>query len=179
MIPINQRSARDDLDLVTSRRNDDEGLYRLLDVPPGASRAEISRAYRRLAQASHPDTHPDDADAPRRFLAITEAYEILSDPQRRARYDRDQPRLFNSQPGPAASPIPPRPAGPVPTVVFGEPGALVGPTVIGARSTGPSGSTPLIVGPLQWRPDPDASRRPAPTADMQALFRALQRLGWW
>jgi DnaJ domain len=165
--------------LAISKRNDDEGLYRLLNVPPDASRAEISRAYRRQAQASHPDTHPDDADAPRRFLAITEAYEILSDPQRRARYDRDQPRPFSPQPSPAASPKPPRPARPVPAVVFLEPGALVGPTVISTPSAGPSGPPPLMVGPLHWRPDPDPSRGPAPSAHMQTLLRALQRLGWW
>jgi hypothetical protein len=174
MIPTIRRSARGDLDLAISRRHDYEELYRLLNVPPGASRADISRAYRRLAQASHPDTHPDDDDAPRRFLAITEAYEILCDPQRRARYDRDQPRPFSPQPSPAASPKPPRPARPVPTVVFLEPRA-----VIGASSTGPSGPTPLMVGPLHWRPDPDPSRRAAPSADMQTLLRALQRLGWW
>jgi hypothetical protein len=165
--------------LAISRRHDGEGLYRLLNVPPGASRAEISRAYRRLAQATHPDTHPDDADAPGRFLAITEAYEILSDPQRRGRYDRDPPRPVSPLPGQAAGPKPARPAGPVPAVAFLEPGAPVGPTVIGAPSTGPSGPTPLVVGPLRWRADPDPSRGPAPGADGQTLLRALQALGWW
>jgi DnaJ domain len=179
MIATNRRSARGDLDLARSGPNHDGGLYHLLNVPPGASPAEISRAYRRLAQASHPDTHPDDADAPRRFLAITEAYETLSDPQRRARYDRHQPRPVSPQPAPAASPTPPRPARPVPPVVFLQAQALVGPTVIGGPSTGPSGPTPLMVGPLHWRPDPGPSPRPAPSADRQTLLRALQRLGWW
>lgn len=165
--------------MATGPRGEDEGLYRLLNVPPGASPAEIGRAYRHLAQASHPDTHPDDADAPRRFLAITEAYEILSDPQRRARYDRDQLRTASPQPGPAAQPKRPRPAGPIPAVVFLEPGVPVGPTVIAAPPTGPTGPTPLMVGPLHWRPDPDPSRGPIPSTDMQILLHALQRLGWW
>ena len=58
------------------------------------------RAYRRLAHGAHPDTHPEDPDAPQRFRDLTEAYQVLADPGRRARYDRsrtgapgwDQPR---------------------------------------------------------------------------------------
>lgn len=63
-------------------------LYALLGVAPGASREAIGRAYRRLARASHPDVRPDDPGASARFRAITGAYEVLSDPARRASYDR-------------------------------------------------------------------------------------------
>jgi curved DNA-binding protein CbpA len=65
-----------------------EGLYRCLDIGPSASRQEIRRAYLRLVPGAHPDLHPDDLDAGRRFRELTRAYEILGDPDRRARYDR-------------------------------------------------------------------------------------------
>jgi DnaJ-class molecular chaperone len=65
-----------------------DGLYRRLGVAPGASRQDIVHAYRRLAHGVHPDAHPDDPDASRRFREITEAYEVLADPGRRGRYDR-------------------------------------------------------------------------------------------
>jgi curved DNA-binding protein CbpA len=63
-------------------------FYRRLDVGPDASRDEIVHAYRRLAHDAHPDAHPGDPDAERRFREITEAYEVLADPSRRASYDR-------------------------------------------------------------------------------------------
>lgn len=62
--------------------------YRRLEVGPGASHEEIVSAYRRLAHLAHPDAHPKDPEAPRRFREITEAYEVLADPSRRATYDR-------------------------------------------------------------------------------------------
>ena len=66
--------------------------YRRLEVGPHASQAEIVGAYRRLAQGAHPDTHPEDPEAPQRFREITEAYEVLTNPTRRARdhHDRGQ-----------------------------------------------------------------------------------------
>ena len=79
-------------------------MYRRLDVAPEASAEQIGRAYRRLAHSLHPDTHPEDPDAAIRFREITEAYETLSDPARRARYDR------NRQPPPTSDPAPPGPA---------------------------------------------------------------------
>jgi len=65
-------------------------FYRRLQIGPGASQEEIVRAYRRLAQGVHPDTHPDDPGAAQRFREITEAYQVLADPSRRARYDQVQ-----------------------------------------------------------------------------------------
>lgn len=62
--------------------------YRRLEVGPGASRDEIVRAYRRLALGVHPDAHPEDPEATRRFREISEAYEVLAHPGRRAAYDR-------------------------------------------------------------------------------------------
>jgi DnaJ-class molecular chaperone len=57
-------------------------------VPRTASQAEIKKAFRKLARESHPDRHPGDAAAERRFKAINEANEVLSDPEKRAKYDR-------------------------------------------------------------------------------------------
>lgn len=68
--------------------------YKTLNVPKGASDAEIKRAYRRLARQYHPDVTGDDDRSTERFKEITEAYEVLSDPKRRRSYD-----LFGA-PGP-------------------------------------------------------------------------------
>jgi molecular chaperone DnaJ len=61
-------------------------LYDVLGVPRGASDAEIKRAYRKLAQKWHPDVN-QDPEASARFKEASEAYQILSDPERRQRYD--------------------------------------------------------------------------------------------
>ncbi len=62
--------------------------YARLEVASGASHDDIVGAYRRLAMGAHPDAHPDDPEAAGRFREITEAYEVLGDPKRRAAYDR-------------------------------------------------------------------------------------------
>src|SRR5690606_18662412 len=62
--------------------------YETLKVSPNASSVEIKSAYRRLARKLHPDKNNGSEDTARAFAAIAEAYEILSDPQDRAAYDR-------------------------------------------------------------------------------------------
>jgi molecular chaperone DnaJ len=62
-------------------------LYELLGLPRGATLIEIKRSYRRLARKYHPDINPGDQTAEVRFKEITRAYETLSDPERRLRYD--------------------------------------------------------------------------------------------
>ncbi|HUE79510.1 MAG TPA: molecular chaperone DnaJ [Sphingomicrobium sp.] len=62
--------------------------YDLLGVPRGADEASIKAAYRRLAKECHPDRHGGCANQEAKFKAISEAYECLKDPQKRAAYDR-------------------------------------------------------------------------------------------
>ena len=65
-----------------------DDLYAILDTDSGASADEIKKAYRKLARQFHPDTNPGDEEAERRFKEVAQAYEVLSDPERRAHYDR-------------------------------------------------------------------------------------------
>ena len=95
-------------------------LYQLLGVPPDASRDEIAQAWRRQARDEHPDARPGDADAPARFRALAEAWQVLGDPARRAAYDRAlarerQPAVRVAGPPLRAGPVRverPRPASP-------------------------------------------------------------------
>ena len=61
--------------------------YDVLGIEPGATLDEVKRAYRALAKELHPDASPDDTVAANRFREVTEAYDLLSDPERRADYD--------------------------------------------------------------------------------------------
>lgn len=61
--------------------------YALLGVPRDAGQEEIKKAYRRLARRYHPDVNEGDKEAAERFKEITEAYEVLGDPDKRKRYD--------------------------------------------------------------------------------------------
>ncbi|MBO0809173.1 MAG: J domain-containing protein, partial [Actinobacteria bacterium] len=72
-------------------RRRDRDPYAVLGVPADASRQDIVRAYRRAAQLAHPDTQPQDPQAAARFGALSDAYQTLSDPGRRADYDREHP----------------------------------------------------------------------------------------
>src|SRR3954467_9917938 len=65
-------------------------LYQRLGVQRGASEAEIKKAYRNLAKQLHPDRNKDKPDAAKRFGEITHAYDLLSDKDKRARYDRGE-----------------------------------------------------------------------------------------
>ena len=61
--------------------------YLVLGVSRQASETEIKASYRRLAKQYHPDMHPGDSECERRFRDISEAYSILSDPEKRRKYD--------------------------------------------------------------------------------------------
>ena len=66
----------------------EQDYYELLGVTRGADEAAIKSAYRRLAKECHPDRHNGCAEHAERFKAISQAYDILKDPQKRAAYDR-------------------------------------------------------------------------------------------
>lgn len=64
--------------------------YDVLGLSRSASDSEIKKAYRKLAKAFHPDSNPDDPKAKERFAEATAAYDLLSDKDKRARYDRGE-----------------------------------------------------------------------------------------
>ena len=75
-------------------------LYAVLEVEPTASLEELKRAYRRLARKYHPDSNSGDATSEAHFKEVSQAYEILSDSERRANYDR-----FGSDSGAGGNPF--------------------------------------------------------------------------
>ena len=62
--------------------------YQILGVSKDASDEDIKKAYRKLARKNHPDLNPNDAEANRKFQQINEANEVLSDPEKRKKYDQ-------------------------------------------------------------------------------------------
>jgi curved DNA-binding protein CbpA len=141
--------------------------YALLGVGADASRADIARAYRRIARALHPDSHPADPAAAERFHAVTLAYELLSDPARRIAHDQGLR-------GPAmdsASPVASHAGRAVPPVwpldrALAEPG-LVEPALVTPRP--PIWAGPIIIESSPTRPSDDL----AELADLARKF-----LGW-
>ena len=75
--------------------------YETLDVERSASPDDIQKAYRRLAKKLHPDLNPGNKEAEERFKEVSAAYGLLSDADKRARYDRgeiDEPIRMTSYP---------------------------------------------------------------------------------
>lgn len=65
-----------------------EDFYAILGISKGASASEIKKAYRKKAIEYHPDKNPGDTKAEENFKKAAEAYEVLSDPDKKARYDQ-------------------------------------------------------------------------------------------
>ena len=74
--------------------------YEVLGVTRGATDEDLKKSYRRLAIQFHPDRNPGDKDAEEKFKELNEAYQILSDPERRAQYDRFGHAAFQGPQGP-------------------------------------------------------------------------------
>ena len=67
---------------------DKRDYYEVLGVRKGASGEEIKKAFRKMSQQYHPDLHPGDKEAEEKFKEVNEAYQVLSDDEKRRRYDQ-------------------------------------------------------------------------------------------
>jgi curved DNA-binding protein CbpA len=121
--------------------------YQLLGVARQATPAEIAQAWRRRARAEHPDARPGDAGAAARFRALAGAYELLSDPARRAAWDQGA-RAPEPRPG-ARRPA----AGTAVAVIVLSPS--------GPPSPPAAGGAPLRAGPVRVEPPGSAPARGA------------------
>jgi len=74
--------------------------YEVLGVDKGADEASIKKAYRQLAKKYHPDMNPGDTEAEKRFKEASEAYAVLSDPEKKAQYDQFGHAAFDQGGGP-------------------------------------------------------------------------------
>ena len=107
--------------------------YEILRVPPGASAEELKKAYRRLARECHPDSDPGNPWAENEFKELSAAYDLLSDPGRRQRYDRGEISGDGTRRTPSPSKSKPKPA---------PPRGTTGATSRKAKAKMPSGGGP-------------------------------------
>ena len=81
---------------------DKRDYYEVLGVSKGASDTEIKKAYRQLAKKYHPDVNPGDKNAEAKFKEVNEAYEVLSDADKKAKYDQYGHAAFDPSMGAGA-----------------------------------------------------------------------------
>lgn len=150
-------------------------MYRRLQVPPEATAQQIRRAYRKLAHDVHPDAHPEDPDASRRFHEITEAYEVLSSPERRARYDRArrEPTAFQARLSQSET----QAAVPIRLRRSAGWNATTQAVVLGGDAL-PLGSAPLIAGPVRIG-RPAEARSDLSSATAVELTRLMEAIWPW
>jgi molecular chaperone DnaJ len=79
---------------MSSSDHGSKDFYKILGVSKDATQADVKKAYRQLARENHPDSHPGDKAAEERFKDVSEAYSVLSNPEKRKQYD-EQRTLFN------------------------------------------------------------------------------------
>jgi len=80
--------VRESYGILSAWANMSDDYYQILGVSRGASRDEIARAYRKMARKYHPDVNPDDVGAKQRFQKVQGAFDVLSDPEKKSRYDQ-------------------------------------------------------------------------------------------
>ena len=68
--------------------DDKRDYYEVLGLQKGASEDEIKKAFKKKAREFHPDLHPNDPQCEEKLKEVNEAYEVLSDPDKKARYDQ-------------------------------------------------------------------------------------------
>ncbi|HEY9244723.1 MAG TPA: J domain-containing protein [Streptosporangiaceae bacterium] len=144
-------------------------LYQLLGVSREASREDIAQAWRRRARAEHPDSRPGDAAAPGRFRVLAGAWRVLSDPGRRAAYDR---ALGSGQgPGmPAPVPVPVRRM---------RPGGVTGPVPGPPLRAGPVRVDGPHAAPADGRDEDDLRLAALAALALRCLARDRNRGGLW
>jgi curved DNA-binding protein CbpA len=169
--------------------------YSLLGLAPGASEREIRLAYRRLALRYHPDLHPERADAEARLKELNEAYEVLGDPVRRARYAAQRGstvriRVERARPAAQATKVRSRPAAPGGTPeprsrLWGH-GAGTHVDLSGWGRGGPSAGAPRRGGEVRVEAPVEPPRAATGSADDDLALlllwewrRLLRALGGW
>jgi curved DNA-binding protein CbpA len=136
--------------------------YQLLGVARQATPAEITQAWRRRARAEHPDARPRDVGAPARFRALAEAYEMLSDPVRRAAYDQEAKATAPEARSAAGTAVR------VTVLARSRPPAP-------SPASAPARGAPLRAGPVHVEP-PDSPSVRGPARDERAQFMLVAGL---
>ena len=94
MVPLTNRKGKNK-EMAETKRD----YYEVLGVPKDADEAALKKAYRVLAKKYHPDANPGDKEAEAKFKEASEAYSVLSDPEKRRKYDQFGHAAFDPSAG--------------------------------------------------------------------------------